>query len=512
MLTEPTLLQSTPTLAGEPDLAQQFRALCTGHGPTPDVRDFVRQAGTLSPRQLVAILCVDLRQCWQRGETVRAETYLADFPILEQNPDSFLDLVYTEVLLQEQSGAALNLEDYRQRFPQLFERLKEQVEFGQTLRQQAEQEASATPNVPGYEILQRLGEGGVGVVYRARQCSLGREVALKMLKEAPGDRAQQMERFQREAATIARLKHPNIVQIHEIGEHHGLPFLCLEYVAGGTLAERLRKGPLPPREAATLVQALAQTMHSVHQEGIIHRDLKPGNVLLTADGVPRITDFGLARLLDSQSELTQTGFVLGTPSYMAPEQAAGKVHEIGPATDVYALGAILYELLTGRPPFVGATVLETLEQVRTLDPVSPISLQPRVPRDLETICLKCLEKEARRRYPSAEALARDLQCFLAGEPISARSVTALERLTRAVAYSGWHVSLRSQSLALLLLAPIPVAVQVVLLLLFGSWPSFPVICVVLTILPSFLLLSFLLWRLSEALGKAPGATAVMSGR
>ncbi|HEV3260827.1 MAG TPA: protein kinase, partial [Gemmataceae bacterium] len=304
----------------------------------------------------------------------------------------------------------------------------------------------APRHIAGYEIVGVLGRGGMGVVYQARQVKLNRLVALKMILAGQHAGPEQLARFRAEGEAVARLQHANIVQIHEVGEHDGQPFFSLEFVEGGSLAHKLAGVPEPPAQAARLVETLARAIEAAHQRGIIHRDLKPANVLLTADGTPKITDFGLAKHLQVEpgegepgegepgvstaGGLTATGAVLGTPSYMAPEQATGKAGEMTAAVDVYALGAILYELLTGRPPFRAATVLETLEQVRTVEPVAPSRLQPKVPRDLETICLKCLEKEPGKRYPSAQELAEELGRFLRQEPIQARPVSQAERLWR----------------------------------------------------------------------------------
>jgi tetratricopeptide (TPR) repeat protein len=284
--------------------------------------------------------------------------------------------------------------------------------------------------IPGYEILGELGSGGMGVVYKARHLQLKRLAALKVILGGAHASADQLARFRREAAAAARLQHPNIVHIYEIGEYGTLPYFAQEYMDGGSLGKRLRAALLPPREAAQLVATLAQAMQTAHEAGIIHRDLKPDNVLLNSSGICKITDFGLAKQLDDDSVKTRTDAIIGTPSYMAPEQAAGKSREIGPLSDVYALGAILYECLTGRPPFKAANSLDTLVQVRTEEPVRPRHLQPRVPRDLETICLKCLQKDPRRRYASAEILARDLQRFLNGQPIQARRVRFWERAAK----------------------------------------------------------------------------------
>jgi WD40 repeat protein len=288
-------------------------------------------------------------------------------------------------------------------------------------------EASADqPTVAGYEILAELGRGGMGVVYKARQVTLGRVVALKMILAGGHAGEADLARFRTEAEAIARLQHPNIVQIHEVGEHEGLPFFSLEFCGGGSLQKKSAGAPMQPKEAAPLVETLARAMQAAHDRGIIHRDLKPANVLLAEDGMPKITDFGLAKKLDTPGA-TSTGVIMGTPSYMAPEQAGGKNRAVGPPADVYALGAILYELLTGRPPFKAPTAVDTLIQVVTDDPVPVRRLQPKVPRDLETICHKCLRKEPGQRYASAKALAEDLRRFLAGVPILARPIGSLER-------------------------------------------------------------------------------------
>jgi serine/threonine protein kinase/WD40 repeat protein len=288
-------------------------------------------------------------------------------------------------------------------------------------------EAAALPSVPGHHLLEELGRGGMGVVYKARHSQLNRLVALKMILSGEHAGSAAVGRFRAEAEAVAQLQHPNIVQLYEIGEHAGQPYFSLEFVDGGSLADKLDGTPLPPREAAHLVEVLARAMDYAHQRHIIHRDLKPGNVLLSADGTPKIADFGLAKHLQGQGANTQTGAIVGTPSYMAPEQASGKGKHVGPEADVYALGAILYELLTGRPPFKASSPLETLFQVAVDEPVPPTRLQSGVPRDLETICLKCLEKHPARRYRTAAELAEDLRRFQANEPILARPVSTWER-------------------------------------------------------------------------------------
>jgi WD40 repeat protein/predicted Ser/Thr protein kinase len=280
-------------------------------------------------------------------------------------------------------------------------------------------------DLPGYEILGEIGRGGMGVVYKARQTSLKRMVAIKMVLSGPHAGPAERARFRTEAEAVARLEHPNIVRIYEVGEHDGWPFLSLEYVGGGTLSQRAAGRPLPAREAVRLVEALARAMHYAHERGVLHRDLKPANVLLTEDGVPKITDFGLAKQLGEEGP-TLTDAVMGTPAYMAPEQLMGRSRDLGPATDVYALGAVLYECLTGRPPFRGESKMETLEQVRLKDPPPPSRLLGTLPGDLDTICLKCMDKDVRQRYPSAVELADDLARFLHGEPIWARPPGAVE--------------------------------------------------------------------------------------
>jgi serine/threonine protein kinase/Tfp pilus assembly protein PilF len=284
--------------------------------------------------------------------------------------------------------------------------------------------------VPGYEILGKVAHGAMGVVYKARHLQLKRLAALKVIREGAHASADQLARFRREAGAAARLQHPNIVQVYEIGEFGGLPYFAQEFMDGGSLGQRLRASLLPHREAAQLVATLAQAMQTAHQAGIIHRDLKPDNVLLNSSGICKITDFGLAKQMDDDSSKTQSYAVIGTPNYMAPEQASGRTREIGPLSDVYALGAILYACLTSRPPFNAETAVDTLGQVRSEEPVPPRRLQPKVPRDLETICLKCLEKQPCRRYGSAQALADDLQRFINNEPIQARRVRLWERAAK----------------------------------------------------------------------------------
>jgi serine/threonine protein kinase len=291
-------------------------------------------------------------------------------------------------------------------------------------------ETSAASTVCGYEILDVLGRGAMGIVYKARQPGLKRIVALKMILSGDLAGTHERLRFRSEAEVIARLQHPNIVQIFEIGEDSDRPFFSMEFVEGTSLSKSIAATPQPPREAARIVQTLAAAIQSAHSKNIIHRDIKPANILIAVDGTPKITDFGLAKSLEEHSGQTHSGTILGTPSYMSPEQAEGRVLDITPRSDIYSLGAVLYELLTGRAPFKAGSVLDTLQQVKTMEPVAPIQFAPTVPRDLETICLKCLQKDPARRYESAQALADDLGRFLAGEPILARPVSVPERLWR----------------------------------------------------------------------------------
>jgi hypothetical protein len=298
------------------------------------------------------------------------------------------------------------------------------------------------PELPGYELLRELGRGGMGVVYQARQVGLERLVALKVLLGGRHASTSSRARFKAEVESIARLQHPNLIQVFEVGDHEGHTFFSMEYVGGGNLEERIESRPLSARDAAQLVALLARAMQAAHERGVIHRDLKPANVLVSVSsgreeewgvrglGIPKITDFGLAKRMDVTSSETRTEQIMGTPSYMAPEQAKGQSRQVGPATDVYALGAILYRLLTGRPPFLAEAAIETVRQVAEDEPVPPRQVQPTVPVDLETICLKCLHKQPAQRYESAAAVADDLRRYLSDEPILAKPVGWLGRVVK----------------------------------------------------------------------------------
>jgi eukaryotic-like serine/threonine-protein kinase len=288
------------------------------------------------------------------------------------------------------------------------------------------------PQIPGHELHEVLGRGGMGVVYKARHLGLNRIVAVKMLLNGAHGSPEARERFLREAEAVAGLRHPNIVQVYDLGDQGGQPYFTMEFIEGGNLAQKLAGTPQPPRHAATLLVTLAEAVESAHRSGILHRDLKPSNVLLTADGTPKVSDFGLARRMEGESGLTWTGTAVGTPGYMAPEQAEARPLAWGPAVDIYALGAIFYELLTGRPPFRAETAAETIRQAISQDPAPPSRLNAKVPRDAETICLKCLNRDPDHRYDGAAALAADLRRFLAGEAIMARPEGRIARLARRI--------------------------------------------------------------------------------
>jgi eukaryotic-like serine/threonine-protein kinase len=285
------------------------------------------------------------------------------------------------------------------------------------------------PDVPGYEILCRLGSGGMGVVYKARHQKLNRIVALKMILAGEHADADRLTRFHVEAEAVARLRHPNIVEIYDIGLANGMPYFALEYLPGGSLKQLFQHGPQPPRLSAELLALLAQAIHTAHLAGIVHRDLNPTNVLLAEDGTVKITDFGVAKRREAPTQ-TKEGHIIGTPAYMAPEQAKGESESVGPVSDVYALGAILYEALTGQPPFHGKRVMEILRKVQNDEPVPPRQLAAKVPADLETVCLKALRKEAKDRYATAQEFADELDRFLHDEPVRARPLSRLEKVGR----------------------------------------------------------------------------------
>jgi serine/threonine protein kinase/WD40 repeat protein len=482
------------------ELGRQWRS-----GNAPPLEDFLAEWSSAEPRsavstrELASLVSLDQRERWRRGQRPAAEEYLRRFPQLLSDEELVLDVIYSEFLLREELGQEPKPLEYQLRFPEFAETLQDQIEFHQamaangssrlsdvdTRRSGSAAQLTRTPDaklpahlthfVPGYEILSELGRGGMGIVYRAKQLSLNRLVALKMLRAGDCGSAALLARFQAEAEAVARLHHPNIVQIYDYGEHDGMPYLALELIEGGPLSASSSGKARNPRDAAEIVVTLARAVQFAHEQGIVHRDLKPANILLrksevggqksevasrksevgrgtaqtssdlrppTSDLCPKIADFGLAKVFrEGEESHTQTGTIVGTPCYMAPEQARGQSPLVGPATDVYALGAILYELLTGQPPFKAATAIETLHLVLTTEAVSPARHQPRLPRDLVTIVTRCLHKEPRLRYGTAAELADDLDRFLSDRPVRARRTSVVER--------GWRWCRRNPAVALL---------------------------------------------------------------
>lgn len=391
--------------------------------------------------------CAELERRLRCGENSRAEEFFAACPELTDDVETALDLIYREFVVRSEIGPQPDADEYYERFPQWREPLCHQFQVHKLLGDETPVRGAdadeptpwprdMTPprpwknNPPDFEVLEEIARGSMGVVYRAWQKSVRRVVALKIVLARSLSSSDDLTRFRQEAEATGRLVHPNIVQIYRIDEWENCPFLVLELVEGHTLADYWTGRTQPAKETAALVLTLANAVQFAHERGVVHRDLRSGNVLLTKEGVPKIIDFGLAKFTLTDQQLTVPGQVLGTPSYMAPEQAAGRNADVGPAVDLYALGAILYEGLTGRPPFRGETILDTLRQVVEEEPIPPHRLGRGVPRDLETICLKCLQKAPARRYASAAELAEDLRRFLAGEPILARPVYVPERLWR----------------------------------------------------------------------------------
>jgi tetratricopeptide (TPR) repeat protein len=388
----------------------------------------------------------ELERKVRSGEGCVAEEVLESHPELLADFDAALEVVYTEFVIREQLGQKPAPDDWYARFPQWRDDLAQLFEVhefvageketnltvfrGATWRDTVGRRVASDTidDAPGrrfggYELVEEIGRGGMGVVYKARQIALNRIVALKMILAGRDASGAELERFRVEAEAAARISHPNIVRIYDVGVAEGRPYLSLEYVDGGSLQKKLAAGPLPFREAAELACTLALAVQDAHQQGVVHRDLKPDNVLLTCGGVPKISDFGLAKQQeDGAAGQTRSGAVLGTPAYMSPEQAAGDKTAIGPATDIYSLGVLLYEMLTGRPPFQAGNMIEVLSAIRNDDPLAPHRLTARLPRDLDTICLKCLVKDPGHRYESAAALTADLRRFLDGEPILARRI------------------------------------------------------------------------------------------
>jgi serine/threonine-protein kinase len=354
---------------------------------------------------------------------------MSDDPRVQQLLDELLDSRATPEAVCEACPELLPV--VRDRWQQMC-RIRDDLDalFPPSTEPAAPPPGMALPEVPGYEVEAVLGRGGMGIVFKARHQKLNRLVALKMMLTGAYASPEELARFRREAEAVAALRHPHIVQVHDAGEVAGRSYFTMEYVEGGNLGHSLAGQPQPPRYAAELVATLATAVQFAHQSGFIHRDLKPANILLTADGAPKITDFGLVRSIEAGPQFTRSGALVGTPSYMAPEQALGRASAVGPAVDIYALGAVLYEMLTGQPLFDGLTTGEILQKVIAEEPVPPSRLNAKVPRDLETICLKCLHKSPARRYASAQDLADDLHRYLDGKPVLARPVGLLERAAK----------------------------------------------------------------------------------
>lgn len=411
--------------------------------------------------RVLGAACSELGRRIRAGESCSAEEYLVRHPELTSKPDLAIELIYTEYVVRTELSQSVSHDELLSRFPQWRTDLEQLMEVHRQVCGDTPVESSVvsgqrpshTPNLVGdgrrvgnYELGKEIGRGGMGVVYRARQVGLNRDVALKMMLSGDFAGPRELMRFQREAEAVARLHHPNIVPIYEVGTHDGKPFYSMELVEGGRVDELLSQSPLTPRGAAELICRLARAVHYAHQRGIVHRDLKPSNVLLARsdreNGIvlgrsaaaayyePKITDFGLAKNLGGEVRHTHSGAVIGTPHYMSPEQARGESAAVGPASDIYSLGAILYESLTGQPPFHGNSPIDTIRQVVTSEPIAPVRLQSGLPFDLCTICLKCLEKSPGSRYASALDLADDLRRFLDGKPIRAKAVSTSEWIVK----------------------------------------------------------------------------------
>jgi serine/threonine-protein kinase len=390
--------------------------------------------------------------------------------------DEQLALLVAELTDRVQRGEAVELEEECKKQPLFAGDLRELWGVIMVARAAGSHSAGPAPTLPSdhandfpsgsltlpakfgdYELREELGRGGMGVVYRAQQLSLNREVAVKMILRGQLASKADRERFEAEAQAAAKLDHPGIVPVYEVGELEGRPYFSMKNVRGTTLAQLLAEGPLPPREAARMLARVARAIHFAHMRGVLHRDLKPSNILLDEQGEPHVTDFGLAKQITDAASMTKTGAVLGTPAYMAPEQAAGQRGQVGPRSDVYSLGVILYHMLTGRPPFQAASPVDTVLMVLEQDPVPPRMLNPKADRDLEMICLRCLQKPTDLRYASAAALADDLEAYLNDESIAARSgrfgqiIAGLMRETHhAAVLENWGLLWMWHSLALLI--------------------------------------------------------------
>ncbi len=396
---------------------------------------------SLARARAVNRACERFEAAWRTGERPRIAVYLEP-STPDQHDAMFPELLALELELRREQGENPGQEDYVAEFPDraaviatIFAELecpgpggRPSINDGDTtipyVSRGAAPESRSQPSIGGYELIEEIARGGMGVVYRARHQGLKRLVALKMILSGSMATFEERERFLREAELAANLDHPNIVPIYEVGEHDDRPYFSMKLVEGTSLSKQAGRFRDDPQATARLVSTLAHAVHYAHECGFLHCDLKPSNVLLDGQGKPYLTDFGLARRTGVDSSLSISGAILGTPSYMAPEQATGSRARLGPATDVYGLGAILYELLTGRPPFRAPTIMETVVQVLERDPAAPRMLRPEIPRELEGICLKCLEKAPKDRYPSAKTLADELENYLHGDGISATGIVS----------------------------------------------------------------------------------------
>jgi WD40 repeat protein/tRNA A-37 threonylcarbamoyl transferase component Bud32 len=436
---------------------------------------------SLDERLRLDQVCLAFEAAWKSAAEPRVEQYLAD--VAEPERSALLrELLLLDVDYRHRRGEGPTPEEYRDRFPQdaaIIEEIFETssrgtVPFSLRENRESPQRPQVDTDDPpkdvkrvryfgDYELLEEIARGGMGVVYKARQVSLNRPVALKMILAGQLASPEEVERFHKEAEVAANLQHPNIVEIHEVGEHEGQHYFSMDYIQGRSLAAMVHESPLSAQRAAEYMKTVALAVDYAHQQGTLHRDLKPANVLIDRADQPRITDFGLARRTEAISDLTVSGQVVGTPSYLSPEQAKGDLAAIGPANDVYGLGATLYELLIGRPPFRGETAVATLRQVVDEEPVSPRRLNASVPRDLDVICLRCLEKAPYRRYASAHELADDLDRFLQGVPIRARPIGCLERAWRWCKRRPMVAALASATLVLLVVVAVGASVAALLL-------------------------------------------------